>query len=90
MLSKSVLLLVASTSFVLSLPHHLARKEKPVPIVDLGYATYQGVRLKEAGVDQFLGMRYAASPLGHLRFRGPQDPIPKSGVQDASSVNSHN
>jgi acetylcholinesterase len=56
------------------------------PVVNLGYATYQGTRLA-AGVDQYLGMRFAAPPLGDLRFRGPADPVPVSGVQDASEVN---
>ncbi|KFY44733.1 hypothetical protein V494_01342 [Pseudogymnoascus sp. VKM F-4513 (FW-928)] len=54
------------------------------PQIDLGYARYQGVRL-EAGVDQYLGMRYAQSPLGDLRFRAPQDPPPFDSLQDASS-----
>ncbi|RFU75903.1 hypothetical protein TARUN_6365 [Trichoderma arundinaceum] len=53
------------------------------PVVDLGYAKYRGVRL-DAGVDQFLGMRFAQAPLGNLRFRAPQDPTPEKSVQDAS------
>ncbi|KAJ0418582.1 carboxylesterase estA [Aspergillus carlsbadensis] len=53
------------------------------PLVDLGYSKYQGVRLA-TGVDQFLGMRFAAPPLDHLRFRAPRDPIQHSAVQDAS------
>ncbi|KAL7784026.1 alpha/beta-hydrolase [Trichoderma afarasin] len=53
------------------------------PIVDLGYAKYRGVRL-DAGVDQFLGMRFAQAPLGNLRFRAPQDPTPEKSIQDAS------
>ncbi|KAL7956223.1 alpha/beta-hydrolase [Trichoderma compactum] len=53
------------------------------PIVDLGYAKYRGVRL-DAGVDQFLGMRFAQAPLGNLRFRAPQDPTPQKSIQDAS------
>lgn len=55
------------------------------PVVDLGYARYRGVRL-DAGVDQFLGMRFAQAPLGHLRFRAPQDPAPEKDIQDASQV----
>ncbi|KAJ6104875.1 hypothetical protein N7486_003564 [Penicillium sp. IBT 16267x] len=54
------------------------------PIVDLGYSTYQGMRLA-AGVDQYLGMRYAAPPLGDLRFRAPQPPMNTPTVQDATS-----
>ncbi|KFY29015.1 hypothetical protein V493_02611 [Pseudogymnoascus sp. VKM F-4281 (FW-2241)] len=54
------------------------------PHVELGYAQYQGSRLT-AGVDQYLGMRYAQPPLGGLRFRAPQDPLSLDGLQDASS-----
>lgn len=57
------------------------------PVIDLGYAKYRGVRL-DAGVDQFLGMRFAQAPLGHLRFRAPQDPTPEKDIQDASQVTS--
>ena len=59
--------------------------EADTPVVDLGYASYRGTRLP-AGVDQFLGMRYAKPPLGDLRFRSPQEPEPAAGVQDASQV----
>ncbi|KAF7596699.1 Triacylglycerol lipase [Aspergillus hancockii] len=54
------------------------------PTINLGYSRYQGVRLP-AGVDQYLGMRYAAPPLADLRFRAPRDPIRTSSVQDASA-----
>ncbi|RAL08273.1 carboxylesterase estA [Aspergillus homomorphus CBS 101889] len=53
------------------------------PTVDLGYSKYQGTRLA-GGVDQFLGMRYAAPPLGDLRFRAPQDPIKNRTLQAAT------
>lgn len=59
-------------------------KQSP-PIIDLGYAKYRGVRL-DAGVDQFLGMRFAQPPLGSLRFRAPRDPLPETSIQDASQV----
>ena len=62
--------------------------EADTPTVDLGYATYRGTRLA-AGVDQFLGMRYAKAPLGDLRFRSPQKPEPVTGVQDASQVGAY-
>ncbi|OJJ75773.1 hypothetical protein ASPBRDRAFT_203505 [Aspergillus brasiliensis CBS 101740] len=52
------------------------------PQVDLGYARYRGVRLP-AGVDEYLGMRYAAPPLGQQRFRAPGDPSSTSSIQDA-------
>jgi carboxylesterase type B len=53
--------------------------------VDLGYSKYHGTILN-AGVNQYLGMRYAAPPLGDRRWRAPQDPLYRSGVQDATQV----
>ncbi|PYI10673.1 carboxylesterase [Aspergillus sclerotiicarbonarius CBS 121057] len=53
------------------------------PLVDLGYTRYRGVRLP-AGVDEYLGMRYAAPPLGQQRFRSPIDPVSTSSIEDAS------
>ena len=34
------------------------------PIVDLGYAQYQGVSNVTTGLNTFLGVRYAAAPTG--------------------------
>ncbi|PWY69698.1 alpha/beta-hydrolase [Aspergillus heteromorphus CBS 117.55] len=64
------LALVQGIAFALPGPFHQGRS----PIIDLGYARYQGIR-PGTGVDEYLGMRYAAPPLGDLRFRAPQDPI---------------
>lgn len=58
------------------------------PTVDLGYATYRGIRLEDAGVDEYLGMRYAQAPLGNLRFRAPQDPLAETEIQNATTVSS--
>jgi hypothetical protein len=55
------------------------------PTVNLGYSQYEGTALS-AGVNQFLGIRYAAPPVGNLRFRAPQDPLRQDGVQDAKEV----
>ncbi|KAL4985143.1 alpha/beta-hydrolase [Aspergillus falconensis] len=52
--------------------------------VDLGYSKYQGASVSD-GVVQYLGMRYAAPPLGDLRFRGPQDPPVTDAIQEASA-----
>ncbi|KAF7311954.1 Carboxylic ester hydrolase [Mycena indigotica] len=54
------------------------------PIVDLGYAQYQGA-VSSANYAHFFGIRYAAAPLGDLRFRAPQPPPTLSGVQDATN-----
>ncbi|KAJ7307855.1 Alpha/Beta hydrolase protein [Mycena albidolilacea] len=54
------------------------------PIVDLGYAQYQGTVNTANNVTHFLGIRYAAPPSGDLRFRAPQPPANMSGVQQAT------
>ena len=54
-------------------------------LVDLGYTKYQGVQLA-AGVNQYLGLRYAAPPLGNLRFRAPADPPRNGTTQNALQV----
>ncbi|KAJ7894162.1 Alpha/Beta hydrolase protein [Mycena olivaceomarginata] len=55
------------------------------PIVDLGYAQYQGAVNPANSITHFLGIRYAAPPLGDLRWRAPQAPANTSGVQLATS-----
>ncbi|KAL4927908.1 putative triacylglycerol lipase [Aspergillus undulatus] len=52
-------------------------------VVDLGYAQYRGQAFSN-GIAQWLGIRYAAPPLGSLRFSAPQDPEEVGGIQDAS------
>jgi acetylcholinesterase len=55
------------------------------PVVDLGYSKYQGLALS-SGVNQFLGMRFAAPPVGDLRFRAPAEPLTTTGLQNATTV----
>ncbi|GKT62252.1 para-nitrobenzyl esterase [Colletotrichum tofieldiae] len=43
------------------------------PLVDLGYTKLQGVA-EPGGATRWLGVRYAAPPLGQLRFAAPVDP----------------
>ncbi|KAF2762517.1 vacuolar triacylglycerol lipase [Pseudovirgaria hyperparasitica] len=54
-------------------------------VVDLGYSKYQG-QVQANGISTWFGMRYAAPPLGALRFAAPQDPPTTSGTQDAIST----
>jgi carboxylesterase type B len=55
------------------------------PRVDLGYASYEGTTL-ENGVHQFLGMRYAAPPLGENRFRRAQNPLNETHIVSATKA----
>lgn len=55
------------------------------PQVKLDYATYVGTSLT-AGVNQFLGMRFAEPPLGNRRWRPPADPLVETSPVQASAV----
>ncbi|KAJ7262699.1 alpha beta-hydrolase [Mycena haematopus] len=55
------------------------------PVVDLGYAQYQGVVNTSLGITSFLGIRYASPPTGNLRFHAPAQPPTVSGVQLATT-----
>jgi len=53
------------------------------PIAEVGEGRLRGKG--GDGVRRFLGVPYAAPPLGPLRWRPPGAPLPWSGVRDASS-----
>ncbi|KZV68666.1 alpha/beta-hydrolase [Peniophora sp. CONT] len=54
-------------------------------IIDLGYAKYQSDVVYDDDVLSFLGIRYAAPPVGDLRWRSPQPPAQIEGVQNATA-----
>ena len=54
-------------------------------IVDVGYSSYKGTQLAN-GITQWLGIRYAAPPLGNLRFRAPLPPVHNHTLQIADTV----
>lgn len=51
--------------------------------MDLGYAKYQGKTLGN-GVNQWLGLRFAAPSIPPRRFSEAQPPLTESAVQDAT------
>lgn len=55
------------------------------PVINLGYSKYQGNTRKD-GVTTWLGIRYAAPPIGDLRFAPPKDPPKHGGIQKADKV----
>ncbi|KAF2713806.1 alpha/beta-hydrolase [Pleomassaria siparia CBS 279.74] len=57
--------------------------------VDLGYAVYEGVASCSSRVNTFKGIRFAAPPVGLLRWQAPQvPPINRSQVISASTFGS--
>ncbi|KAJ5806185.1 uncharacterized protein N7503_003787 [Penicillium pulvis] len=52
------------------------------PVAHLNYASYHG--RSTSGISQWVGMRYAAAPVGDLRFEAPQDPPVVTGLQQAT------
>ncbi|KAG0695774.1 Alpha/Beta hydrolase protein [Suillus ampliporus] len=56
------------------------------PIINLGYAQYQGSVDTATNTTSFLGIRYAAPPVGaSFRWAAPQPPSTISGVQQATT-----
>ena len=53
--------------------------------VKTAQGTLHGKLINDGKVRAFLGIPYAAPPLGDLRWRAPQHPVKWSGVRDATS-----
>lgn len=55
------------------------------PIIDLGYTKYKGRSFSD-GTSHWFGVRYAAPPVGNLRFAAPKDPPRNDSTQPATKV----
>lgn len=58
-----------------------SKSSSPAPRVTFALGIVDGARMGE--VESFKGMRFAAPPIGALRWRAPQPPAPWTGVQRA-------
>lgn len=88
-LGLGAIAVLAATALViaicLTLRHQRKRDNGSYFYVDLGYSRYSGKSFKD-GTTQWLGMRYAAPPIGNLRFAAPQDPLRNTTIQAANGV----
>ena len=56
-----------------------------LPIIDLGYVKQQATKYNQTyDFYHFANIRYAAPPLGDLRFRKPQPPLLQAGIQNGN------
>ncbi|ORY18052.1 Alpha/Beta hydrolase protein [Clohesyomyces aquaticus] len=68
----SAIALLSSHNGVAAEPIPLAARAPPT--VDLGYSVYQGTYDEASKTNSFKGVRYAAPPLGSLRWKAPLAP----------------
>ncbi len=75
---------LAATLLMTAMPLGTAVAAEPTVVTTTG--TFRAVQSSSvAGVNAFLGIRYAAAPEGTLRWTPPQAPVPPKGVVVASS-----
>ncbi|KAF4570967.1 hypothetical protein EYR36_001765 [Pleurotus pulmonarius] len=81
------MLLWKTSSFLLAALFNFAPATQTAgPIVDLGYARYQGSVNDTTNVTSYLGIRFAEPPVEDLRWRAPRPPKKVLGVQNATIV----
>ncbi|TFK27821.1 cephalosporin esterase [Coprinopsis marcescibilis] len=75
---------LATSAIFLAIIQQGQCEDSPHILVDVGYTKYQGLVNLATGNTEFLGIRYAAPPLGNLRWRQPQVPQYVEEVQLAN------
>lgn len=56
-------------------------------VIDLGYSMYEGFYNDTNNVNEWIGIRYAAPPIGSLRWQAPQAPlVNRSSILNASAI----
>ncbi len=81
------LVLILSTSMICARPTSGTVSTKLDLTVNLGYAQYTGISSpSDNETIMWLGIRYAAPPLGDLRWKAPKAPLTNSTVQMADTV----
>lgn len=55
--------------------------------IDLGYSIYEGVNNATAGINTWRGIRFAAAPVGNLRWQAPQPPPVNRSLVISATVN---
>ncbi|MBH1943835.1 carboxylesterase/lipase family protein [Erythrobacter sp. YJ-T3-07] len=84
-MTRNAMMLASIATLALSAPAAAQDSAEPpaaTPVVETEAGKVQG--LEQGGIDAFLGVRYAAPPLGDLRFRPPTKPEAWEGIADAT------
>ncbi|GME44628.1 putative carboxylesterase family protein [Neofusicoccum parvum] len=86
LLSSSVVFAAASGISLFSALASAQNVTASLPVVDLGYELYRAVGVNDTyGYYNFSNIRYAAAPLGDLRFKAPVAPATnRATIQDGS------